>query len=60
MEGDLNGRSGRTLIPVVILAVLILAVGIGTESSFAGKGFQPQKLTVIFSGDDLGNIKPCG
>lgn len=47
------------LIPVVLLAVLILAVGIGTDSSF-GKGFAPQKLTIIFSGDDLGNLKPCG
>lgn len=51
--------SGRILIPVVLLAVLILAVGIGTESSF-GKSFTPQKLTIIFSGDDLGNLKPCG
>ena len=56
----MRASSGRVLIPVVILAVLVLSVGIATDSSFAGKKFEPQKLTIIFSGDDLGNIKPCG
>jgi len=59
VESDLKTRSGRVLIPVIILAVLVLAVGMGTDSSFA-KSFKPCKLVILFSGDDFGNIKPCG
>lgn len=55
----MKARSGRVLVPVIILAVLVLAVAIGTDSSFA-KSFKPCKLVILFSGDDLGNIKPCG
>ena len=57
----MKATSGRVLIPVIIMAVLVLAVGIGTDRSFAGKKeFEPCKLTIVFSGDDQGNIKPCG
>lgn len=57
----MRASSGRALIPVVILAVLVLAVGVGTDRSFAGKkDFTPCKLTILFTGDDQGNIKPCG
>ena len=55
----MKASSGRVLIPVIVLAVLMLAVGLGVDRSFA-KGFTPCKLTIVFSGDDLGNIKPCG
>ena len=60
-ESDLRATSGRALISIIVLAVLVLAVGIGADRSFAGKKeFTPCTLTIIFSGDDLGNIKPCG
>lgn len=56
----MRATSGRVLVPVIIFMVLVLAVGIGVDSSVAAKSFEPCKLTILFTGDDQGNIKPCG
>lgn len=41
-----------------LVGLLILSLGIW---SFAGKkDVAPHKLTILFTGDDLGSNKPCG
>lgn len=52
------GLCGVALAAGIILA-LVLAVGISSNRSFASRS-KPQKVTILFTGDDFGNVKPCG
>jgi len=51
---------GRAVLTTVILAALVLASDTLSERSFAGKDkAAPHKLTILFTGDDWGNVKPA-
>jgi hypothetical protein len=47
-------------LPSIVLAVILLSVSVPSDVSFAGKSkISPHKLTILFTGDDWGNVKPC-
>ncbi len=58
---DLRTRLVSGVLPIIVLTAVALASGIVSDQSFAGrKKISPHKLTILFTGDDLGNIKGCG
>lgn len=47
-----------TTVSAILTGTLLLGMGIW---SYAGKkDVTPHKLTILFTGDDLGTAKPCG
>ena len=55
----LHPKPRKLTLPSILIA--ILALGVLSGLSFAGKrGVKPHKLTILFTGDDLGSVKPCG
>lgn len=57
---NLHSKPNNLILPSVLISVLALGVGVLSAVSFAGRGVKPHKLTIIFTGDDLGNVKACG
>ena len=54
-------RQGRIALSAVIVAGLVLALGLFSHRSVAEKSASsPHTLTIVFTGDDWGNVKPCG
>ena len=46
---------------LAMLAVIVFAPTAWSSRSTEGKSnISPHKLAILFTGDDLGNIKPCG
>jgi len=59
MEMQANLR--KAVVPLVAVVALVLCCAAICGLSFAAKrGIKPHKLTILFSGDDLGTAKPCG
>jgi len=57
----MEGKLSKAIISSLVLAIIALASGIVSNSTLAGKQkITPHQLTVFFTGDDCGNIKPCG
>lgn len=55
----MGSEVGRKVAIRVVVASLVLLVGLaGYASVHRAPG--SLKLTVLFSGDDYGNVKPCG
>ena len=57
---SLHSKLRNLILPSVLISALALGVGLLSAVSFAGRGVKPHKLTIIFTGDDLGTVKPCG
>lgn len=55
----MNSRFVKFILPSVLLSAVICLSGALLDRAFAGKKF-PASLTILFTGDDLGNIKTCG
>ncbi|HUV05739.1 MAG TPA: hypothetical protein VMX94_11610 [Armatimonadota bacterium] len=54
-------RVGRVALSTIMLAAVVLGSATLSHRSFAGKeGMAPHKLTILFTGDDWGQVKPCG
>jgi len=49
-------RKSSLLIIAAIVAILVC----GAWTLAARKEVKPHKLTILFTGDDLGSMKPCG
>ncbi|MCL6518909.1 MAG: hypothetical protein K6T99_03700 [Armatimonadetes bacterium] len=46
---------------LLLFAVLFIGLALFSSVTFAEKKFNPHQLTILFTGDDQGNIKaPCG
>jgi len=53
-------RSGRVFLPWVVLAAVLGSVVLVAHTFAGSSKIVPHTLTVLFSGDDMGNIKGCG
>lgn len=57
----MQGKLGKAIISSLVLATIVLVSGIISTSTLAEKQkITPHQLTIFFTGDDGGNIKPCG
>jgi len=54
-------RMGRAALSSILFAAAVLCLGMLSHRLFAGKeDLVPHKLTILFTGDDQGQVKPCG
>jgi len=57
----LGTTSGRIILVLLILVVAIFVCCVVPVKLIAEQGrVVPHHLTIFFSGDDNGNVKPCG
>lgn len=59
---SLSGNKGKIAISSVMIVAMAIALVIPVPSGPAagGDSFKPHKLTILFTGDDWGQVKPCG
>ena len=56
----MQARSGRILLAVLVVAALALSLGVISTGSMADREkISPHQLTVLFTGDDWGQVKNC-
>lgn len=53
-------EKGRIAIPAVVIAAMAIACMVTYRSVAGSDSFKPHKLTILFTGDDWGQVKPCG
>ena len=54
-------RVGRVALSSILFAAMVLGSGMLSHRLLAGKeGVAPHKLTILFTGDDQGQVKSCG
>ena len=57
----MQARSGRVILALLIIGAVVLVSGVLSTRSVAEKDkVSPHQLTILFSGHDNGQVKPCG
>ena len=54
-------RVGRVALSSILFAAMVLGSGMLSHRLLAGReDLVPHKLTILFTGDDQGQVKSCG
>lgn len=57
----MQSRLGNVLVSASVFFAMIVALSVFSDRSCASRESSPaRRLVVLFTGDDMGNIKPCG
>ena len=57
---DMLARLTGAFLVSATLAAVVIGSRVLVSSTFAGEGaIVPHKLTIVFTGGDLGKVKPC-
>ena len=59
-NAKLDGKIQLSIALALSALIVMLILGIGVWSFAGKKEIKPHKLTILFTGDDLGTVKPCG